>query len=62
MAYPYKERYRIQQKAKKKIGALKDYDDWMDNCISNMMASGAASDEDEAEAICEVIWEDINED
>ena len=62
MAYSWLERYKIHQKAKNKLGLVKDEDSFMEECIQNVMDSGAASDEDEAESICEVLWEDIGGD
>ena len=61
MSYSWKDRYRIHQKAKRLIGVKKNHDDFMEECIQNVMDAGAASDEDEAEAICEVIWDNIGD-
>lgn len=62
MSYTWLQRYSIHQKAKKKLGIIKDEDSFMEECIQNVMDSGAASDEDDAEAICEVLWENISDD
>lgn len=62
MAYSWLQRYRILHKAKCKLGLIKkDEDSFMEECIQNVMDAGAASDESEAEAICEVLWEDIGD-
>lgn len=62
MPYTWLERYKIHQKAKHKLGIQKDEDSFMEECIQNVMDVGAASDEAEAEAICEILWEDMNGD
>lgn len=62
MPYTWLERYKIHQKAKRKLGIIKDEDSFMEECIQNVMDAGAASDESEAEAICEVLWDDIGGD
>lgn len=61
MPYSWLERYRIHKKAKVKLGIIKDEDDFMEECIQNVMDAGAASSESEAEGICEVLWENIND-
>jgi len=61
MPYTWKERYIIHNKARLKLGLIKSKDDFMEECIQNVMDTGAASDEDTAEAICEVLWEDIGD-
>lgn len=62
MSYTKLDHYRINVKARAKLGLIKSEDDFMEECIQNVMDSGAASDESEAEAICEVLWSDISDD
>lgn len=61
MPYSWLERYKIHKKAKQRVGLIKSEDDFMEECIQNVMDSGAASSEGEAEAICEVLWEQIDD-
>jgi hypothetical protein len=63
MGYTFRERQRIHRKAKQKIGVEVEHkqdapEDWMDNCIESVIDDGEAENEDDAEAMCEMIWED----
>lgn len=62
MAYSWIERRRIHRRAKAKLGLLKqspqEHFDFMRQCIESMTSEGSASDEQEAEMICELLWEE----
>lgn len=59
MSYSYIERRRIHRRAKAKLG-LKSYaqgrEDFMQQCIDNMVSEG--SDPDDAEMICQLLWDE----
>lgn len=61
MPYTWIERYKIHQKAKRLVGDKKSQDDFMEECIQNVMDAGEADNESEAEAICEILWDDIGD-
>ena len=58
--YTKLERWMIYQKAKAKVGLLKDSeDDFMEVCIENATDNGM--DDDSATTYCEWLWDDIND-
>jgi hypothetical protein len=60
--YTPTERQTVNLKAKRKLGLLKKDSgpdpEWMDQCVSSLMDSGEFEDEADAEAVCEVIWDE----
>jgi hypothetical protein len=63
MAYTHKQRQRINLRAKRKVGLIKrdsdqDKEDFIDQCVSDLVDNGEATDEDAAEEMCERMWEE----
>ena len=59
MPYTWIERKRILAKAKAKLGLKKqDEDEFMSECVVEMLSSGEASDPEEAIAICQDLWDE----
>ena len=61
MLYTPKERQRIHLQAKRKIGMItkdaQDRFDFMQQCIDDLTGNSGA-DDDEAEQICQMLWEE----
>ena len=63
MPYSKTDRLRIHRRAKAKVGLLNkqdgtDYNDFMDQCISDQMDSGDCGDEDDAREACQTMWDE----
>ena len=59
--YAWIERRRIHRKAKAKLGQKMDsgeYEDFMTDCVSNMMDDVATLDEDQATEVCQTLWDE----
>ncbi len=59
--YTWIERRRIHRKAKTKLGLIKDigdYDDFMSDCVDNMMDDVDTMDEDTATETCQMLWDE----
>lgn len=60
MSYNWMQRLKIIRKAKAKVGLLKkqSHDDFIEECIDEATAEGV--DPDEAEQMCEIMWDEEN--
>ena len=60
MAYNWMQRRKIDRKAKAKVGMLEKQteDDFMQECIADAVDDG--SDPDEAELMCQIMWDEEN--
>lgn len=57
--YTWIERKRIHEKAKEKLGLKKqDEDEFMSECVVEVLSSGEASDPEEAISICQDLWDE----
>lgn len=63
MGYTRLQTQQINLKAKRKVGIIKDgdYQDFMDQCISDLTSSGEAVGDDDAEEMCQMLWEEEGE-
>lgn len=61
MAYNWMQKRRILRTAKAKVGLLEkqSHDDFMEECIAEALDDGA--DPDEAEQMCEIMWDEENQ-
>ena len=63
--YTWIERRRIHRRAKAKLGLIKDvgdYEDFMSDCVDNMMADVDTMDEDQANDTCQMLWDEEGDD
>lgn len=62
MAYTWKDRKRILAKAKVKVGIKKqDEDEFMSECVVEVLSSGEASDPEEAISMCQDMWDEMDD-
>ena len=63
MGYSWRQRHMIERKARAKVGLLKkqNHDDFIEECVTNLIDDGEAADESEAETMCEIIWDEENQ-
>ncbi len=64
--YSWLQRFRIHQKAKRKLGHRRQFDaqskyDFMATCMDEMMQSGEADGEDDARDVCELLWNEMSD-
>ncbi len=58
------ERRRIDRQARAKLGlkqSPEDHFSFMQQCVEAMTVDGTAGDENEAELICQLLWEEQSE-
>lgn len=64
--YAWIERRKIHRKAKARVGLVKqdvgDYEDFMDDCIDNMISDVETMDEDQAREACQLMWDEEGDD
>ena len=64
--YTWIERRRIHRRAKAKLGLIKqdvgDYEDFMDDCVDNLMDDVETMDEDTARETCQLMWDEEESD
>ncbi len=61
MPHTWLERRRIHRQAKAKLGlkqSPQERFDFMRQCIDSMTSDGLAEDENQAEEICQLLWEE----
>jgi len=60
MVYSWRQRHTILRKAREKVGLSKkqSHDDFIEECVQGLLDDGEATNESEAEEMCEIIWED----
>lgn len=60
MGYSWRQRHAIERKARAKVGLEKkqSHDDFIEECIANLIDDGEAENADEAEQMCEIIWDE----
>lgn len=59
--YAWIERRRIHREAKAKLGQKMDgdsYEDFMGECVANMMEDVATLNEDQALETCQMLWDE----
>ena len=60
--HKFAERIRIHRRAKAKLGLNKseaqDRRIFMEQCVNEMINEGSAGEEDEALAICQMLWDE----
>ena len=64
-SYNLIERRRIHRRAKAKLGLKADTqsrDDFIEQCIIEVMAEDSAAGTDDARSICETMWEEDEQD